>query len=154
MEELQNSEKFVNWVRPNLQNERSEIERAVSEFVGIEPTHENVERVIESIGTALISNLSEADWQKLENTDSFENVRPGHIEDVERIIETYNKDLSRGTQRNVSLLVGGFKSGNEMETPVILESESGYLHLVSGNTRLMVARVLNIQPKVIIAKFN
>lgn len=154
MENLPNQEKFENWVRPNLKNERSEIERTLREFIGLSPNNIDIENILASIESAPITQLTEADWAQLENTDSFDSVRPGHLEDVEQIIEEYNQDQSRGTQRNVQTLVDAFNTGAEMEAPVILKNESVKMHLVSGNTRLMVARALGIQPRVIIAKYK
>lgn len=154
MEELQSPEKSVNWIRPNLQNERSEIERTLREFISIELTDTDIEKLTEIIEATPTIELTDEEWEKLDNTDSFHNVRPDHIEDVEEIIEKYNQDQSRGNQRSVELLVDGFNRGKEMEIPVILKNEKGETHLISGNTRLMVARALKIRPRVIIAEFQ
>lgn len=154
MEQLQTPENSVNWVRPNLQNERSEIERTLREFVGLEPTDVDIEGVIEIIQSAPMVDLEDEEWEKLDNTDSFHNVRPDHIEDAQKITEEYNQDVARGNQRSVDTLVEGFTNGKEMETPVILRKETGETHLVSGNTRLMISRALRIKPKVIIAEFK
>jgi hypothetical protein len=108
MEQPQTPEKSANWVRPNIQNERSEIERTLSEFVGLDPTYVDVERVIEVIQTAPMVDLTDEEWEKLGNTDSFHNVRPDHIEDVQEITEEYNQDVDRGNPRSVAALLDGF----------------------------------------------
>jgi hypothetical protein len=79
-------------------------------------------------------------------------VRIGHIEDVESITEKYNESLSSENKRNVQSIVDGFQEGKEMEMPIIFKNETGQLHLISGNTRLMVARVLSIRPRVLIVE--
>jgi len=154
MEELQSQEKFVNWIRPNVQAERTEIARTLIKFLNVEPTDKNVGKIIETIEVAAISELTEDEWEKLDNTESFHGVRVGHLEDAEQITEKHNQYLSRGYQRNVGVLADALRDGKEMEAPVILKNEKGETHLVSGNTRLMVARALGIQPQVIVVEFK
>lgn len=144
----------VNWIRPDLEKEKGEIERVLSGFLGVEVTDENFNRLVDSIKKAPIAELSDEEWDELDNADSFHFVRPGHIEDAEEIIEKYNQDEPVEQRRSVVLLKESFLGGKQMETPIIVTNEKGDGHLLSGNTRLMVARALGIRPKVIIAEFK
>ena len=51
-------------------------------------------------------------------------------------------------------LLDAFSSGASMEMPIIWKRGDGALHLVSGNTRLMIMRAQGIRPKVLIASFE
>jgi len=41
-----------------------------------------------------------------------------------------------------------------MKMPTILKDGTGRLHLISGNTRLMISRALSVRPKVIIGELK
>jgi len=58
------------WVRPDLQEEIGEIERVLVEFLNKEPSQENIAVVLRALESAPVVDLSEEDWQHLENTDS------------------------------------------------------------------------------------
>jgi len=139
------------WVSPSLENERGEIERAIGEFLSEESTEENISRIVHMFEQASLSDLSDEEWSVLENTDSFHGVRAGHIEDAEQFNEEQNQALKPEDQRDLKALLAAFQEGASMEAPMILKHK-GILHLVSGNTRLMIARALNIRPKVVIGE--
>ncbi len=141
------------WIRPNLQKERGEIERALREFLGKKPTPENVSAIVTIFESAPIVELSDEEWKLLENTDSFNRVRPGHFEDAEMIIKEYNLELDDENKRDFKKILMGFYGG-KMEMPAIIRNQNGKLHLVSGNTRLMISRAMNIRPKVVIGKID
>ncbi|MBP6912757.1 MAG: hypothetical protein KBB86_02380 [Candidatus Pacebacteria bacterium] len=148
-------EKFYpEWVRPNLEEERGEVERVVLEFLGKEITQENINQVIKILESAPLVDLSDKDWEVLENTDSFHNVKFGHLKDAEKITEEYNLDLAPNNKRNFKNLLAGFQGGRKMKAPTILRNSAGKLHLVSGNTRLMISRALGIRPKVAIGTID
>ena len=144
-----------NWIRPDLQEERGEIERVVIEFLKKEPTTENISAVVSALESAPVVDLSDEEWELLENTDShLDNVRPGHIEDAEKVNDVYNLELPPENRCDLKKTLAGFMNGSKMKVPTILKDKAGKLHLVSGNTRLMISRALNIRPKVIIGKLD
>ena len=157
MENLESSQESretnPEWIRPNLQKEIGEIERVMREFLDEEVTGENLKKVVDILENSPLSDLSEEEWSRLENTDSFHNVRQGEIKDAESINEEYNRELSEDTKRDFGALLKSFRKGGAIEAPTILR-EKGILHLVSGNTRLMISRALNIRPKVIIGDIS
>lgn len=141
------------WIRPDLQEERGEIERVIVEFLKKEPNAENVSAVVSALESAPVVDLSDEEWELLENTDShLDNVRPGHIEDAEKINNIYNLELPPENRRDFKKTLAGFLNGSKMKMPTILRDKTGKLHLVSGNTRLMISRALSVRPKVIIGK--
>ena len=145
----ENKEVAPRWIRPNLDNERGEIERVIREFLLEKPTEENINRIIHIFENAPLSDLSDEEWSALENTDSFHNVRAGRIEDAEQVSNEHEQKLPPENKRDFAGLLNAFKQGGAMEAPTILKNK-GILHLVSGNTRLMIARGLNNRPKVLI----
>ncbi|MEI7709201.1 MAG: hypothetical protein WCI76_00635 [bacterium] len=147
---IQEGKSGPGWIRPNIEEERGEVERVVREFLGKEATKENVDQIIQLLESAPLIDLSDGDWEMLENTDSFHNIRPGHLEDAESITEKYNLDLAPVNKRNFQNLLTGFQNGRNMKAPTILRNSAGKLHLVSGNTRLMISRALGVRPKIVL----
>ncbi len=143
-----------NWARPNLEKERGEIERVIKEFLLEESTEENIRRVINALEASPLVDLSDSEWESLENTDSFHNIEPGHIEEAERITDEYNEELLPENKRDFQNILNSIMRGGNMEAPTILKNKDGKLHLISGNTRLMIARALRIRPKVIIGQIT
>lgn len=146
-------EKLIRFVRPEMAGEKDEIVRVIKEFFAdVQPTP-SLEQLIELFDNAPIVELSDADWERLENTDSFYGVQEGDIEGARNITEGYNEDLPEEYHRDFDALLAAFKKGNDIECPMII-AHNNRTHLVSGNTRLMIMRVLGMRPHVIIATMN
>ena len=145
------------WIRPNLREEKEngEIERGIVEFLRKEPTEENINAVMHALESAPVTYLSDEEWELLENTDShFGNIRPGHIEDAEKICEIKNSKVPLENRHDFKKVLDGFQNGSKMQVPAILRDRSGRLHLVSGDTRLTICQALCVRPKVIIGKLD
>jgi hypothetical protein len=82
--------------------------------------------------------LTDSDWARLENTDSY---------NTENLTQASKAASSYG--RDIDSVMKGFQTGNSMKMPVVLERPDNTITLVGGNTRLMAARVLGIQPTVL-----
>ena len=120
------------WVKPSIDDELPELERISSEE-GFDLEHLKM-----AFASAIPKNLSEEDWSRLANSDSY---------GVESISQA--ESLAKGYGRDLASLIRGFQAGSSMKMPVVLELDDGTITLVGGNTRLMAARVLNISPKVL-----
>ena len=140
------------WIRPNLRNEIGEIQRVLESFLDIEPSRENVIKLVQTLEVSPLVELTDELWEKLENTESFHEIQKGDFQAVEKITEEYNKDLPEDRKRSAKNILDGFRNNQPMEVPTIIENEEGGIHLISGNTRLMTARALGIRPQVIISK--
>ena len=120
------------WVKPSLTDEISELER-VSSDEGID---------LEALKMAFAASkpviLTDSDWARLENTDSY---------NTENLTQASKAASSYG--RDIDSVMKGFQTGNSMKMPVVLERPDNTITLVGGNTRLMAARVLGIQPTVL-----
>jgi len=142
------------WIRPDLQEEIGEIERVIVTFLERELSLENTNAVISALESALVVDLSDEEWNLLENTDShLGNIRPGHIEDAEENTEAKLK-LHPENPHDFKNILSGFINGSKMKTPMILRNKTGRLHLISGDTRLMICQALSVRPRVVIGKIK
>ncbi len=148
MESFETLSSFSNWTEPDLEKEKGELKRVARDFLGDESLTQELKETL--IGTPP-TELSESDWESLENTDSFHNVRFGSLHDAREITEQYNALLDKDSKRDFEALLDGFIEGKAMECPTIVK-KGNKLHLISGNTRLMIARALGIKPRVVIAE--
>jgi hypothetical protein len=128
-------EQFPNLFKyPNIVNEQGEFERVGTEF-GIDTS------VLEYLAqNGELAELSEDVWQILENTDSLD-ISPGDYGKVD--------ELSKQVGRDWETIHEALESGKTIEAPIVMKHEEKY-HLVSGNTRLMVARAMGIRPTVLL----
>jgi ABC-type dipeptide/oligopeptide/nickel transport system ATPase subunit len=141
----------VRWIKPSIKNEMAEIERTSREIADDDDDYNDVlEKIIEALEQSELETLSETNWTNLENTDSFESIRVGHLEDVQKIIDESNSELPPERHRSIEEIIDALKKG-EIDAPIILKRKTGNLYLISGNTRLSVARALGIKPEVLIA---
>lgn len=124
---------------PNLESESSEIERVANEF---DPTNKEgfILKFLQRARSAPLVAMSEQFWQHLDNTDSFQ-FGPGDWDAVARHADHYERDWQSLRQK--------MESGKPIDAPIVVKIEN-QMHLVSGNTRLMIARALGIRPKVLL----
>jgi hypothetical protein len=128
-------EQFSNVFKyPNIASEQGEFQRVSTEF-GIDTS------VLEYLAqNGKLIELSEDLWQILENTDS-RDIFPGDYKKVAELSGQVNRDWETIHQ---ALL-----SRRAIEAPIIMKHGSKY-HLISGNTRLMVAKAMEIKPTVLL----
>lgn len=125
----------LRWVRSSYYDEVKEFERVTKE------TKRPVAELRQAYQAGVTSRLDAAVWRKLNNTDS---ANPSLNEAAVRRL------LSR--IRDVDAIIAEYKSG-KVRMPIILRTgahtQPTYT-LVAGNTRLCVARLLKVQPQVVI----
>lgn len=123
----------VRWFKPSIDSEYDEILRVAEE--------ERLPKVdiIAALSYGELIELDKALWEKLENTESVNRLTlPAAIQ----IGESYGRDV----RRIVDAFIG---PDGELPAPMILQI-GRRITVVAGNTRLCVARALNITPKVLI----
>ena len=123
------------FIQPDIFAELGEFQR-VGELYGIDSA--TLMYVAETEGELVL--LSDGVWDNLENTDS----RDIHAGDWETVAHN-----SVVLKRNYNDLKNKLQTGKEIDAPIIMKYRGMY-HLVSGNTRLMVARALGISPSVLV----
>ncbi len=121
---------------PNIQREEGEFERVGATF-GVETSV-----LMFQAQKGELVTLSENIWRNLENTDSNRFER-GDWEAVAEHAKAH--DVGRDWEDLKSKL----ETGKQLDAPIIMKFGERY-HLVSGNTRLMVARAKGIRPTVLL----
>ncbi len=141
-------EKSYTFKFPSIEGELGEIERVATLLYQGDDIARFKELFIEKAKNSVLSELTEEDWQKLENTDSFDIGIDNWGSIEEHIVHT---NQATGANRSWQVIKVKMENGEELDAPVIFKYE-GKLHLVSGNTRLMVARALGVTPQVLVVE--
>ncbi len=139
--ESQNEPTFI---FPGVKKELGEVERVAQKYNPENPAA-FIGAFSERAEQAPLVDLTEEMWSILDNTDSFDIRRNGWEQIAEHVNHT-NKET--GATRSWEDLRGKMEQGQELDAPIVLKY-SNEIHLVSGNTRLMVARALGKIPKVL-----
>lgn len=139
--------KEVSFVFPNIAKERGEIERVAQRCSPDDPENFAMELYKKAQGSALV-DLTEDNWSVLDNTDSFDIPFEGWEKVAEHIDHT---NQETGATRSWHDLKQKMEQGQELDAPIVLKYQDE-LHLVSGNTRLMVARALGKIPKILLVE--
>lgn len=147
MEGPKNAESTASFTFPNVEMERGEIERVAVEFAETDPAVFTTQLVERSKGAGLIT-MSEEMWSTLENTDSYD-IPSGDWEAVEHHSAAGHSEAPRDWQK----LKSKMENGESLDAPIICH-KAGRFHLVSGNTRLMVARALGQIPQVLLVNMD
>ena len=137
-----------NWISPDLQKERGEIERVSLEVFQEQDTNKFFSQFLKASKEAKLIEISEDMWQQLENTDSFE-ISSQDWDTVRIHAEDEHPDHPRDWKYYKTI----YEQGGTVETPTVVKRDDR-LHLVAGNTRLMVARALGIKPKVLLVELH
>lgn len=131
----------INFKKITFNDERGEFERVARDFSDKDNAAftKNKKSLEDMYSKSSLSDLTDAIWPKLENSESFLIKSVG---DIEKAIRA---NSSSSGSRNIGNVVMEFLSGS-VRAPIILcyNSNKNYT-LVAGNTRLMVARLLKIK---------
>ncbi len=135
------------FVFPDIEKERGEIERVAQKYNPQNP-EVFVRNFYEKAQQASLVDLTEEMWSILDNTDSFDISGSGWKEIAGHINHT---NQETGSIRDWEDLKRKMEQGQALDAPIVLKY-SDDLHLVSGNTRLMVARALTKIPQVLLVE--
>ena len=133
------TERTPSFIFPNVRNELGEVERVAQTYHPENP-QDFIEKFIVKSAQSNLSELSDTEWAGLENTDSVE-IENGDWVAVGELAESHGRDWK--------ILKTQMESGGEIEAPIVYKNKDN-LHLVSGNTRLMVAKALGVRPQVLV----
>ncbi len=142
MDEISTGETVPQFVFPSFEHEEGEIERVQQHFKIESPDF--VDRFLKRARAGKLIKLSDEVWDTVENTDSHsDNILRGDWDAVAECSDAHE------VKRDWQTLKTKLQTGVRLDAPVIVR-HGDVLHLVSGNTRLMVARALGIKPDVLI----
>lgn len=136
---------FSNWVFPDASALQLEYQVEYQnhlkyEFGDIWPTEESF---LEAANNGSVIDLSKGEDEKIGNRSYTVNM--DELLDLLKSYKSWPEFRNTGT---VQEIVEGFKEDQPMIMPIVVE-EDGYSHIMSGNTRLDIAFMMNVTPKVL-----
>lgn len=131
----------INWKRVPYTDEKEEFERTAENFTEDRAQLKTNTKLLQTnYKTAKLGALSDSDWKKMKNTDSYYTKT---VEDIQKAIK------KNGEPRNITSVINEFTSGG-VRAPIVIRLSDNTMYLVAGNTRLMIAKMLGITPKIVI----
>ena len=164
---------MITWKKGSLRGGAQEIEEVKGAIgvlldagnIGEDGAMDELVNYVESqFRRAPIKTLDDVNWRKMANTGSYWDYSLSEVKTFRQLFRNLQLD---GEKRNISRIVKQFMGDGEIndfngtvECPIcfklnksggILQEGQFYgpLYLVGGNSRLTVAKVLGIQPKII-----
>ena len=145
--ELQESIKYNNWSMPDQKTMKADFdEYKFKEYkkwkdrantMGMRfPLFKSFSDYVNTLSTGKVITVTNEIWHRVGNLSDNSS-----IEDIETMVSGYYMP------RDVQRIKNGFESDVKIPYPVILKGKKGGLFIMSGNTRLNVAKVLGITPK-------
>ena len=131
--------KLVKWIMPDIQKEMEEFE-LTSDILNID-----LNNLIDATYDAELVPLDELVWRSLLNTESYE-IKRGDLDAVNSIAAKYDRD--------VESILDAFAQGGALPAPIVLIRKNSKPYLIGGNTRLMVARAMGVQPMILKVVLN
>ncbi len=135
------------FVYPNIETEQGEIDRVAAIFNEEDPRAFSTQ-FIERAKQARLHTLTEILWGQLENTDSYDIPLGGWD-----IVKDHAVEGNVDNPRDWETLKMKIENKESLDAPIVCQ-KNGQLHLVSGNTRLMVARALGKSPQVLLVNMD
>jgi hypothetical protein len=123
------------WEKPSFEEEREEFTRTAEEL------DLNIDALEKSFKSGNLRMLPNRVWDKLKNTDSN---KTESFDQLVQVIQKYKKK-DPTFERDWLGLKKAYKQGLPMKAPIVLKHGKEF-YLIAGNTRLMVAKVLGVQP--------
>ena len=106
----------------------------------------NIKNIYKLYENATLHTLTKNTWSSLENTDSWDTTT------IAKIQSAIKQNAGSSGSRNIENVLKEFFTGR-VRAPIILQYDEGKSYtLIAGNTRLMIARMLDIPVKVVIIK--
>lgn len=130
------------WKKGDFDSELGEFERTLKEYYSEKESKDPkvVKELKKMYQKSAIVPLSNSDWSKMINTDSYSTDSMAKIEYALK---------SNGTKRDLCRILYQFAECNVL-APIAVRLGNKKLYCVAGNTRLMIARTLDIIPSIVI----
>lgn len=101
------------------------------------PIFDTLDSFATDLENGRVFTLSKSDWSDIQNLSSNHS-----IEDLKDLVSGYTNP------RDVDRIVDGISKGVDMPMPIVLKGKNGRW-IMSGNTRLNVARLMKVPQKAI-----
>jgi hypothetical protein len=132
---------FNNWVIPSFKSEIGEYQRTAKDlqqhaknYPFVRNLNPKVMIMMHQRGKkVLMSQIT----HEVENTDYYE------ISNIQQVLQK-GKEYGRDIQR----IIQGYKTNSSMPMPIVMKLDNDWFTLIGGNSRLMVAKAMGINPMV------
>jgi hypothetical protein len=155
-------EKKIDWVKPDFQTEENEFMNHFLNWMKDDVLQVNfdnfskkqlnqlVDDILSAYENANVETLTDEEWSKMENTDSWT------METYKDLFDIIYGEYGRSEERIIKHSIEPLKNGGIVETPIVAYVNNHPPYLIAGNTRLSVCKLLGITPKVtkVIIKTN
>lgn len=144
----------IEWVKPEFEKEEDEfgghflrwleddvIPANFNEFTD-KQFNKLWNKIRKSYEKAKVELLSDDEWKKMENTDSW------NIKTEDELFDVIHGQWGRSKQRIKKYSINTIKNGGVVETPIVAYAKGHPPYLVAGNTRLSACRMLGVTPMV------
>jgi hypothetical protein len=144
----------IKWVKPDFKTEKGEFTGHFFHWMEDDVLQTDFETYLDEdldgfwdkieyeYNNAKVELLSDDDWLKMENTDSWNIHTENDLFDVVHALG------GRDKERIINYALKPIKEGGIVETPIVAYADRHPPYLVAGNTRLSVCRMLGIRPMV------
>jgi len=144
----------INWVKPDFSKEEDEFTGHFLRWLEDDVLQINFDnysdkefdelfdKIKDSYSNAEIKPLSDKEWSKMENTDSW------NIESEKDLFDVIQGMWGRSKERITKHSIEPIKNGGKVETPIVAYVKGHPPYLIAGNTRLSVCKIMGITPKV------
>ena len=133
----------IRWQLPSFSKEYEEIKRYLKkELKKDRLSDDDFEDYKEQFKHSNMRELSDYVWMQLKNTDSWK------VDSFKKVVE-----LSAHYKKDYKKILKAIVEEKYIDAPIVIR-KGGEYELVSGNTRLMICKILNIRPKVLFLKWD
>lgn len=135
---------MVKWLKADFNSMEEDFQKICDSLTGNKTDAEwqkNYDKLKSIYKNSAVVPLKPSTWNALGNTDSDKKLT---IEQIKKIVKTNLSDFYRYVGEVVS---------SSCQAPVVLSTRNRY-NLISGNQILMAARLLGIEPKVVIVEWR
>lgn len=136
---------FSNWRMPSLSQLKQEF-KIEHELKGNE-FWDSEEEFLQAIKNGKITTITPSEDQNIDYRSGTES-----YDELLDLIKQYKSYPEYRNEDTLKSIYDGFKKGESMGLPIVIEDENGERRIFSGNTRMDIAFQLGINPKVLIIK--
>lgn len=136
---------FSNWRIPSLPQLKQEF-KIEHELKGNE-FWDSEEEFLQAIKNGKITTITPSEDQNIDYRSGTES-----YDELLNLIKQYKSYPEYRNEDTLKSIYDGFKKGESMDLPIVIEDENGERRIFSGNTRMDIAFQLGINPKVLIIK--
>ena len=136
---------FSNWRVPSLSQLKQEF-KIEHELKGNE-FWDSEEEFLQAIKNGKITTITPSEDRNIDYRSGTKS-----YDELLDLIKQYKSYPEYRNEDTLKSIYDGFKKGESMDLPIVIEDENGERRIFSGNTRMDIASQLGINPKVLIIK--